>query len=82
MVKPTQTDPEDDIKVDPMMPIGSTSKTWNPRADDQFWQRQSGSEEYWGHSSQSSTQWRSRLRSERDFSSVSCSIVLESMLKS
>ena len=68
--KPTYTDLEDDTKVDPMMPIGSTSKTWSLKADDQFWQRQSGSEEYKRYSSQSSTQWRPRLRSERDFSSV------------
>ena len=32
--KPTQTDPEDDTQVDPTMQIGSTSKTWSPRADD------------------------------------------------
>ena len=49
--KPTHKDPEDDVKVDPMMPIASTSKTWNPRADDRFWQQQPGSEEFWGHSS-------------------------------
>ena len=36
--KPTQADPEDDMKVDPMMPIGSTSKTWSPKADGQFLQ--------------------------------------------
>ena len=66
----THTDPEDDVKVDPMMPVGSTSKTWNPRADDRFWQRQSGSGEHWGHLSQYLTQWKPRLRPERDFSSV------------
>ena len=45
--KPTHTDPKRyDMKVDSMMQIGTTSKTWNPKADDQFWQRQSGSEGY------------------------------------
>ena len=31
--KPTQTDPEDDKNADPSLPVGSTSKTYNPRAD-------------------------------------------------
>ena len=62
--KPTHTDPEDDTKVDPMMPVGSTSKTWNPRADDPFWQRpleveSAGESQYW-------TQWKPRLRPERE----------------
>ena len=35
--KPTHTDPEDDMKVDPAMLTGSTSKTHNPRTDGQFW---------------------------------------------
>ena len=34
--KPTHTDPEDDMQTDPLMPIGSTSKTWNPGTDGQF----------------------------------------------
>ena len=46
------------------------SKTWNPKSDDQFWHGQSGSEGYRGSSSQSSTQWRPRLRPDRDLSSV------------
>ena len=40
-----------DMKVDPMMPMGPTSKTWNPKADGQFWLRRSGSGEGWAHSS-------------------------------
>ena len=39
--KPTYTDPEDDTRADATMPIGTTSKTWDPRADSQFWHRQS-----------------------------------------
>ena len=41
--KPTYTDPQDDMRLDSTLPIGTTSKTWNLRADDQFWHRQSGS---------------------------------------
>ena len=66
----THTDPEDDLKVDPMMPIGSTSKTWSPKADGQFWPPPSGSEDYWGYTSQSSRQWKPRLGPEKDFSSA------------
>ena len=33
--KPTH--PEDDRHVDPAMPRGSTSKTWNPAQDHEFW---------------------------------------------
>ena len=68
--KPTHTDPEDDMKVDALMPIGSTSKTWNPKADGQFWPRQSGSGEEWTHSSASSSQWKPRLKTEKHFSSA------------
>ena len=68
--KPTHTDPEDDVRVDSTMPVGATSKTWNPNSDDQFWYGQSGSEVYGGSSSQSSTQWRPRLRPNSDLSSV------------
>ena len=35
--KPTHTDPEDDRRVDPVLPSGSTSKTWNPAQDQGFW---------------------------------------------
>ena len=66
--KPTHTDPEDDVKVDLMMPIGSTSKTWSPKADGQFWPRRSGSGEDWAHSSPSSSRWKPRLRTEKHFS--------------
>ena len=31
--KPTHTDPEDDMNVDPSMPVGSTSKAHHPRKD-------------------------------------------------
>ena len=34
--RPTLTDPEDDMQTAPLMPIGSISKTWNPRSDGQF----------------------------------------------
>ena len=68
--KPTHTDPEDEMKVDPMMPIGSTSKTWSPKADGQFWPRRSGSGEDWTHSSPLTSKWKPRLRIERHFSSA------------
>ena len=57
------------MRVDPMMPVGSTSKTWNPREDAQFWQRPSENEGSWSQSSHS-TQWKPRLRPTRDISSV------------
>ena len=68
--KPSHTDPEDDMKVDPSMPIGSRSKTYNPRTDGQVWPSQSGSGEEWTHSSASSSKWKPRLRTEKYFSSV------------
>ena len=67
--KPTYTDPEDDMKVDPSMPVGSTSKTYNPRTDGQFW-KQADSGQEWTQSSASSTQWRPKLRHEKYYSSV------------
>ena len=33
VAKPTQTDPEDDRKADPSLPLGSTSKTCDPRKE-------------------------------------------------
>ena len=54
--KPTYTDPEDDMQTDPVVPIGSTSKTWNSRTDGQLLPRQSGSEEEWVNSSASPRQ--------------------------
>ena len=67
--KPTYTDPEDDMKVDPSMPVGSTSKTYNPKADGQFWS-QAGSGQEWTQSSASSTQWRPKMMGEKYYSSV------------
>ena len=37
--KPTYTDPEDDRMTDSSLPIGSTSKTYDPKKDGKFWQR-------------------------------------------
>ena len=37
--KPTQTDPEDGRSADPSLPMGSTSKTYDPRKDGSFWKR-------------------------------------------
>ena len=34
--KPTQTDPKDDRAADPSLPLGSTSKTYDPRKDGGF----------------------------------------------
>ena len=68
--KPTHMKPEYDMKVDPSMPIGSTSKTYNPRTDGQFWPSPSGGGEEWTHSSASSSKWKPRLRTEKYFSSV------------
>ena len=34
--KPAHTDPEDDRTADPSLPIGSTSKTYDPRKDGSF----------------------------------------------
>ena len=36
--KPTYTDPEDDRMTDSSLPMGSTSKTYDPRKDGNFWQ--------------------------------------------
>ena len=50
--KPTHTDPEDDRTADPSLPIGSTSKTYDPRKDGSFWKRKD-SDQDWSHSSSS-----------------------------
>ena len=42
--KPTWTDPEDDRKADSSLPIGSTSKTYDPQKDHTFWQRKDSSQ--------------------------------------
>ena len=68
--KPTYTDPEDDMKVDPSMSMGSTSKTYSPRTDGQFWPSQSGSGKEWTHSSASSSKWRPKMSHEKYYSSV------------
>ena len=67
--KPTQTDPEDDRAADPSLPLGSTSKTYDPRKDGSFWQRKDSGQE-WSPSSSSSGYWRPRLRHETHFSSA------------
>ena len=50
---PTQTDSEDDKNADPSLPMGSTSKTYNPRMDGSFWKR-TDSGQGWAQSSSSS----------------------------
>ena len=67
--KPTQTDPEDDRDADPSLPMGSMSKTYDPRKDGSFWKRKDSGQE-WSHSSSSSGYWRPRVRHERYFSSA------------
>ena len=67
--KPTHTDPEDDRTTDSSLPLGSTSKTHDPRKDGSFWQRKDSGQR-WSHSSSSSGYWRPRLRHERYFSSA------------
>ena len=62
--KPTQTDPEDDRNADPSMPMGSMSKTYDPRKKGNFWSQE------WLHSSSSSGYWRPRMRHEKYFSSA------------
>ena len=52
------------------MPIGSTSKRWDPGADSKFRHQRSQDEDSGLSSSMSSTQWRPRLRAEKDMSSV------------
>ena len=67
--KPTCTDPEDDRATDSSLPIGSTSKTYDPRKDSSFWQKRDGGQG-WSQSSSSSGQWKPRLRHEKNFSSA------------
>ena len=67
--KPTHTDPEDDRKTDSSLPLGSTSKTYDPKKDGSFWQRKDSGQD-WSHSSSSSGHWKPRLRHERYFSSA------------
>ena len=67
--KPTRTDPEDDRRADPTLPIGSTSKTYDPQKDYTMWQRRDSSQ-YWKQAASSGDQWRPKLRSETEMSSV------------
>ena len=67
--KPTGTDPEDDRKEDSALPMGSTSKTYDPQSDYTMWQRKD-SKQNWRQSTSSGDQWKPRLRSDRDLSSV------------
>ena len=48
--KPTYTDPEDDRMTDSSLPIGSTSKTYDPEKDGNFWQRNDRGQN-WSYSS-------------------------------
>ena len=63
------TDPEDDRRADPTLPIGSTSKTYDPQKDYTMWQRKDSSQ-YWKQAASSGDQWRPKLRSETGMSSV------------
>ena len=63
------TTSENDRAADPSLPLGSTSKTCDPRKDDSFWQKKDSGQE-WSHSSSSSGYWRPRLRHETHFSSA------------
>ena len=67
--KPTGTDPEDDRKADPTLPIGSTSKTYDPQTDHTMWQRKD-SNQYWKQADSSGSQWKPKLRSDEAMSSV------------
>ena len=67
--KPTGTDPEDDRKADPTLPIGSTSKTYDPQNDHTMWQRKD-SNQYWKQAASSGSQWKPKLRSDGEMSSV------------
>ena len=63
------TDPEDDRMTDLSLPIGSTSKTYDPEKDGSFW-RQGDRSQNWSYSSSSSRQWKPRLWCERNISSL------------
>ena len=67
--KPTGTDLEDDRRADSTLPIGSTSKTYDPQNDHTMWQRKDSSQ-YWKQAVSSGSQWRPRLRSDEEISSV------------
>ena len=67
--KPTGTDPEDDRRADSTLPIGSTSKTYDPQYDHTMWQRKA-SNQYWKQAVPSGSQWKPKLRPEEEMSSV------------
>ena len=54
---------------DPALPIGSTSKTYDPQKDYTMWQRKDSSQ-YWKQAASSGDQWRPRLWSDTEMSSV------------
>ena len=56
-------------KEDSTLPIGSTSKTCEPKGDYTMWQRKD-SNQNWRQSTSSGDQWKPRLRQDRDLSSV------------
>ena len=64
-----QNHAEDERTADPSLPLGSTSKTYDPRKDGNFWKRKDSGQD-WSHSSSSSGYWRPRLRREKYFSSA------------
>ena len=67
--KPTGTDPENGRKADSTLPMGSTSKTYDPQNDYAMWQRKDG-DQYWKRATSSGDQWKPRLRQDGEMSSV------------
>ena len=55
--------------TDSSLPIGSTSKTYDPEKDSNLW-KQGDRSQNWSYSSSSSRQWRPRLWHERTISSA------------
>ena len=66
---PPEVDPEDDRKADSTLPMGSTSKTYDPQNDYTMWQRKD-SDQYWKRATSSGDQWKPRLRQDGEMSSV------------
>ena len=52
-----------------MLPIGSTSKTYDPQNDYTMWKRKD-SNQYWKQAASSGDQWKPQLRPEAEMSSV------------
>ena len=67
--KPTGTDPEDDRKADSTLPMGSTSKTYDPQNDYTMWQRKD-SDQYWKRATSSGYQWKPMAGNSSDASAV------------